>query len=503
MLFVTTMNLNGLSPKQRGAIWRDGNHQFITAVPHVIERDINAGSLVLRPTDLIVVDEAHHARKKYPFAPVVTNARERGARVLMLSATPAEYRGKERGWAELDDLKKLAGVQNIMVMNVQVPRPDAIAIPVRLTDQMLEVQSYLRHEVAEHHDIVRATLEYESRELLKLFNKLAGTRVSRFLASQRLPELYAKVGEQKKSLEEQSCSERARKLGEALSRLRSMQELSELNGTLVFEGILPLLKRIVAARAQVIFNGKNAKRYLSDVYFGSAVEQIYRVCARGDFVKINSRSALSTRLHADNVSVTTAGSKDLVQQKLVQNLLGALEHEWLTQRWSLHPKDDYLVKRLLNRHQPKTIVSTRDRDHVGYIARVLNSRLESRGVHVCTFTGSGGAVGDGMTRQERQKLLADFNHRASGVLICTSVGNEGIDFSGVERGFGLRFNASGREKLQKEGRLGRNRDSGLMTYLCSTDEEYGKFLTTLRKTVEYYRMLAHERQALFNQWKQN
>ncbi|MFH1098713.1 MAG: DEAD/DEAH box helicase [Candidatus Uhrbacteria bacterium] len=74
------------SARQRSAVWKSG--RILIATPHATANDIRRGLIDLSTFGLVVIDECHHAARRYPAIDVAAAAHKHGIRVLGLTASP-------------------------------------------------------------------------------------------------------------------------------------------------------------------------------------------------------------------------------------------------------------------------------------------------------------------------------------------------------------------------------------------------------------------------------
>jgi hypothetical protein len=303
-----------------------------------------------------------------------------------------------------------------------------------------------------------------------------------------------------------------------VSALCAMIELSELYQNLAYQGISGFLLRVVEKRFEVTFpvaaaRSSNGRRSLAPngallrVYKSPEVERAYGRLAQGPFVGLWDFRSLEkvSGLSLQGWGFKTAKERRSSFYQRVSAALKKLSDELQTLPYSDHPKEQHLFNAVasLSRNQ-QAIAFVRDRAH----ALFLPSRLSHHGCDkertAVALTGSGQGIKRGLSKEQRKQSLDDLAAGRAQVIVTTSAGNEGIDFARVQKGFAYRFSASPTEALQQWGRVGRREFAGEITYLCSTPEEHGKFLSILRKVAEFYRMLNRERQEILDVYgKQN
>ncbi|QKQ99383.1 DEAD/DEAH box helicase [Metallosphaera tengchongensis] len=120
------------------------------------------------------------------------------------------------------------------------------------------------------------------------------------------------------------------------------------------------------------------------------------------------------------------------------------------------------IKEIVNSEKDKKIiVFTQYVDHAEVIAKAINGKL---------LTGQ-------MSKNERQRVFSDFKNVKSGVIVLTTVGDEGLDIPDASVGILVAGTSSRRQFVQRLGRLLRNSSGDKVAVLYElvaqgTSEEY-------------------------------
>lgn len=491
-----------IGPKKRDVIYRDGDPQFISALPHVLRNDIERGVFTLRATDLLIIDEGHHTSGEYPYVPLLHAANEVGCRILFLSATPGQIE-PGRSWAKLDQLKSLLKVETIFPLR---------SLPVNLhvgsrhlnlnTDILGAIEILGRRLRSLRDETLRYLRNSGDEKLLKEATRVLGTNTLTFASGNQLDSLITGIRHMNQDGERWNT----------VKNLHGIGELSELYQWLAYQGVSGFLLRVLEKRFECVFPTKTARsssgrvdlaapRYLRELYSSREIRQAYNSLARGSFVGLWGAASLE---NAAGLSLRHWGALPDKQRRSLFNerveaTLRRLAEELVRLDYEDHPKESFLFEQILNEHPgEQSIVYTRDRSHALFLAARLNHRFAPGTGKAVALTGLGSATHKGVSRAARRENLEDFLSGKAKVLVSTTAGNEGIDFKGLRHGYVVRGTASLIDALQQWGRL---RGGGDFTYLCSGVEEHGKFISILRKEELFYRRMAEERQALLEKFK--
>jgi single-stranded-DNA-specific exonuclease len=507
MIDVESTILDGsTSPKKRQKIYQEQDPAFISAIPHAIRNDCLRGVFSFRPTDLLIIDEGHHTSGEYPYVPLIEKAREVGARVLLLSATPGQIQ-PGKSWDKFRSLKKLVGVEHVFPVNVVRRQPNIQSAHNELPKHMQEAIECLAGRLA---GLRAEVLEYiareGSRELLKDAEALLGATTLTFPSANTLSPLLQRV-------RTMNCD---RNRWDVVNALCGIIELSELYQALAYQGSSGFLLRVLEKRLEMMFpvaavqtsGGRSflaPKRSLSLVYSSTQVELAYRQVAVGPFVGLWDARSLE---EISGLSPGTWRERSAKERRAAFNQAVSTTRAGLTQKlvrldYCDHPKERYLMEALSRLPWSKqSIVFVRDRAHAIFLADRLTYRLQDSGKTAVALTGAGSGTKRGLSRERRRENLEDLGAGRAQIVVSTSAGNEGIDFAQVQYGFAYRFSGSPTEALQQWGRVGRRQATGEVVYLCSAPEEHGKFLSILRKVAEFYKMLNQERQAILDTYQE-
>ncbi|HAO81727.1 MAG: hypothetical protein A2429_00245 [Candidatus Veblenbacteria bacterium RIFOXYC1_FULL_42_9] len=75
------------SPVKGTQLWQNKSLKLVLATPHTIINDLRQRIFPQGHFAFLIVDEFHHAHKKYPYVPIALAAYKAGALILSLSAT--------------------------------------------------------------------------------------------------------------------------------------------------------------------------------------------------------------------------------------------------------------------------------------------------------------------------------------------------------------------------------------------------------------------------------
>ncbi|KAL9182243.1 hypothetical protein ACHAXT_012895 [Thalassiosira profunda] len=146
----------------------------------------------------------------------------------------------------------------------------------------------------------------------------------------------------------------------------------------------------------------------------------------------------------------------------------------------------------------RAIVFSQWRESVGEIVATLQSRGTSSHFKPAQFigqaskkkdkNGSTGAGGSGMNQKQQHAVLGQFNRGVFNVLVCTCVGEEGLDIAEVDLIVNFDVMKSPIRSIQRSGRTGRKRN-GRVVFLVAEGAEERSYRQSKEKTKTIARAL--------------
>jgi ERCC4-related helicase len=164
-----------------------------------------------------------------------------------------------------------------------------------------------------------------------------------------------------------------------------------------------------------------------------------------------------------------------------------------------HPKVQYLLKILKERHDPQSILNKRSnswRTAPEVISRVLVftqyrdtaqhivEMLIKDNIRASKFVGQSKRLGDpGMKQEEQNSILKNFREGEFNVLVATSIAEEGLDIPEVDLVVFYEPIASEIRHIQRSGRTGR-KNIGSVLILATKDTIDQRYLEITRKKID-------------------
>jgi ERCC4-related helicase len=485
-----------MSPQKRARSYHEQPVGFFVGTPHVFSNDIESSKLLFQADDLLIIDEAHHTTGKYPSVALVEAARAAGARVLLISATPAQTK-PQGSWKSLSLLKEKAGVDYIFPLNVAshdvTVRPKHIPLTPRIERAVKHLNNYgllLRTRLL--NDCNHYGLASTKEALQKLLREPTEEDTFQFPSAKQIRDIRTGMTHPKSLLS---------------SNLRQLEELSRLTSVLTHRGIFGFLSHCLEGRARALYPTEYARsngrvrafqppKFIKELYTSKSLRDAYNCVALTESV-YNLWDAETFRRFGEMPA--SFFDKQTSQRNRLRNrneFLVRCKKRLMNHLVSLdycdHPKEKYVLSEI-RWYKKKTFISVQEREHAIFLAARINHYLGPKGIQAVCLTGSpqGGKLG--ITKKERETSLTDFGTGSASVLIGTSASNEGVDID-ADRGYCWNFDASATKAKQKEGRVGRHTSAqGEFEYLCSCLSDYIKLQRIMRKMIDFHTMLNEQR----------
>jgi ERCC4-related helicase len=133
-----------------------------------------------------------------------------------------------------------------------------------------------------------------------------------------------------------------------------------------------------------------------------------------------------------------------------------------------HPKYDRLVQLLENNEKKQAIIFTQYRE----TAKMIVETLEKNDISSRLFIGQAGK--EGMNQKEQIRVLNEFGLEVFRVLVCTSIGEEGLHIPSVDMAIFFEPVPSALRSIQRKGRVGRTKIGEIYVMITkgTIDEAY-------------------------------
>ncbi|EJS43260.1 mph1p [Saccharomyces arboricola H-6] len=459
------------SRKNREEIW--ANKRVFFATPQVVENDLKRG--VLDPKDVVclVIDEAHRATGSYAYTNVVKfiDRFNSSYRLLALTATPA---------SDLEGVQEV--VNNLNISKIEIRTEESIDIVKYMKKRtkekievplLLEIEDIIEQLGIAVKPVLRQAVElgiYEECDPSQINAFKAMQQSQKIIANPTIPEgikwrnffilqLLNNVGQMLKRLKiygirtffnyfQNKCTEFTTKYNLKKSTNKTAAEFY----------YHPILKNI-----------KNqCERYLNDPKFvGHGKLQ----CVKDELMEFfqergsDSRVIIFTELRESALEIVKfidSTSSNRIRPHIFIGQARAKEGFDEVKYTRKHaPKGRKKTERLKRQEEDESLEAERRK-------RAENDKFERS----ARRTGSSEeAQISGMNQKVQKEVIHNFKKGEYNVLVCTSIGEEGLDIGEVDLIICYDTTSSPIKNIQRMGRTGRKRD-GKIVLLFSSNESY-------------------------------
>ena len=411
-----TAVLNGkVSAVTRESLWNERRVFFCT--PQTVEKDIEAGRCPASQVVCLVLDEAHKAMGNFAYTKVVESCEAAGAhfRILGLSATPGA---------------KVQQVQKVI---------DALRITRLEARSEDEVKEYI-HE--RHNEIVVVKKRSICHDIEQRFHSLIEPIMTKLRANTNIRQ---KIGSSDHTLTS-FCIHRAR------------QHHHETTSDHRFDGYFIAAQKLIDARSNLFSHGIGSVR--------AKLLELRNTPQRGVLSTVVKSPEFEALVDAVISASSGKHSQETAEDKKGNNP-------------KLEKLDEILREHFLRAdasgYTTRAIVFSQWRDSVSEIVDVLSlSQPLIRPRHfVGQSSGSVNKVGamKGMPQKVQQQVIRDFQEGTFNVLVCTCIGEEGLDIGEVDLIVNYDTLRSPIRMIQRVGRTGRKRDGRVVCLISEGQEQ--------------------------------
>ncbi|KAI9295742.1 P-loop containing nucleoside triphosphate hydrolase protein, partial [Neoconidiobolus thromboides FSU 785] len=405
------VELTGMTQRKlRQELWRSKKVFYIT--PQILENDLKEGLCSPEYFSLIVVDEAHRAQRAYAYVTVIKEIFKKNPlfRVLALSATPGSTMDKVQ-----------AMVTNLNIARIEIRTEEALDIMPytfqKLVDKRVVPLSPIIEEISENFkNIFRPNLEklknkgaFWSTDLEQISHYSLLKARERFRANSHNGGMDSRLAEGDFAL--------------CISMVHQLEHLHKYGVTTFSKKIREWIEESKSSEA------KYRHQMLNNLSFQKLVSKVEEIVQREDY-----------------------------HQKLMS-----------------HPKLELLINKVqehfnLFDSNSKIMIFAQFRETINEIIQTL-SKLGDH-VRATPFIGqSDGKASKGLKQKEQIEVIQKFKRGEYNILVCSSIGEEGLDIGEVDFIICYDSTSSPIKLLQRIGRTGRRRDGKVCMLLSKGKEE--------------------------------
>ena len=479
-----TARLDGsIKVPERKKLWKSQNLFFCT--PQTFRNDCSNGMVDIDQVTLLVFDEAHRATGNYAYTLAIQLVQEANQhfRVLALSATPGSTR---------DSVQEV--MDNLLISHIEVRGDDDPDVRKYTHAKMIEfievkkektgVMERLRLEWVE---LMRPMVQrLSARNILFSGDAEKATKSSVYFAYDRFKENVSKGAVPGMSLQE--CRS-------FMGQCMVMISLAHAHDLLKNHGLESFVKALdsMDESANNTRGGSSTKRDIINGVRFKAIHVKAKKLVQGKTVQHPKVTALIDLLRdhfnrANNCGKPTKAIVFTEFRSSVDNILGELE--------TLAP----LVK--VQGFVGQSNGSSSDKKE-----KKLSTSEQKRGAAkpdknseppVSEESTSIRAKGKGMTQKDQQRVMKEFREGVWNVLICTCIGEEGLDIGEVDLIIAFDAVGSPTRMTQRFGRTGRKRAGRVVVLMTPEDKKKQIAATQKSKKIKHLLVKGHSTFMFYN-----
>lgn len=459
--------------KNRETIWKEKRVFFTT--PQVVENDLKRG--VLNPKNIIclVIDEAHRGTGSYAYSNVVKfiDRFNSSYRILALTATPG---------ATLDGVQEV--VNNLNISKIELRTEDSPDI-VRYM-QHKEITKIQTGLTAEIEDIIEQigiaiTPALKQASELGIYEECPPANINAFKAMQQSQKIIANP-----SIPE-GIKWRNFFILQLLNHVGQMLKRIKIYGIRTFYNYFTNKFKEFTTKYTM---GKSTNKIAADFYFNSILKLMMTQCDKllADKTFLGHEKLQYIRDELEGYfkeGINQQESRVIIFTELRESALEIVKcidgmddehirpHIFIGQAKGKEGFDDVGFRQ---KHKPKGRKKVdrlkRQEEDVQLELQKQKDKEQAKLERSSRRTASSEeAQIKGMTQKQQKEVIQNFKKGEYNVLVCTSIGEEGLDIGEVDLIICYDTTSSPIKNIQRMGRTGRKRD-GQVILLFSSNESY-------------------------------
>ncbi|CCF60463.1 hypothetical protein KAFR_0K01070 [Kazachstania africana CBS 2517] len=457
--------------KNREEIWKMKRVFFTT--PQVVENDLKRG--VLNPKDIVclVIDEAHRATGSYAYTNVVKfmDRFVSSYRILALTATPG---------AALENVQEV--INNLNISKIEIR-----------TEESMDIAKYMKHREKEQ---IQVALSAEIEEILEqlgiailpvlnqavelgIYEECHPSRINAFKAMQLSQKIIANP-----SIPE-GIKWRNFFILQLLNHFGQMMKRIKIYGIRTFYSYFQNKYKEFTTKFNL---GKSTNKIAAGFYFHPILKNVMKQCDKylNDPQFLGHDKLQHVRDQLETFLVTgRSDSRVIIFTELRESALEIVKCVDSMNKNSIRPhifigqargKEDFDEVSFTRKHQPKgrkkgDKLKRKEEEEILQIAKKRKKEQEKLEREGRRTGSSEDAQINGMSQKQQKEVIQQFKNGDFNVLVCTSIGEEGLDIGEVDLIICYDTTSSPIKNIQRMGRTGRKRE-GHILLLFSSNESY-------------------------------
>ncbi|SSD61597.1 related to ATP-dependent DNA helicase MPH1 [Saccharomycodes ludwigii] len=464
------------SRKNRETIWETKKVFFTT--PQVVENDLKRGVLNPKHIILLVIDEAHRARGSYAYVNVVSFIKRFSTsfRVLALTATPAQ---------DLEGVQEIVNNLSISKIELRTEKSEDVSKYMKTRDVVKQIVP-LNEEMAdiiEKIGVAILPVLQEANEC-NLYDDTDPSRINSFVALNKSQKVIANP-----TLPE-GLKWKYYFILQLLSHVGQMLKRLKIYGIRVFYNYFQ--DKLIEFKTKYDL-GKSTNKTAASFYYNPILTQLKKdverllLTRKYDFLGHDKLQHVKDEL-TDFFHNNTSGNDDrrvIIFTELRESALEIVKiidsmndekirsHIFIGQSKGKEGFDD--VKFTLKHKKKGKKLKDRleyEKEKVDYLQSKKDEQKQAKELRSSSRTcSSEEAQLSGMNQKQQKQVINDFKKGIYNVIVCTSIGEEGLDIGEVDLIICYDSTSSPIKNIQRMGRTGRKRDGKILLLLSSNENK--------------------------------
>lgn len=475
------------SRKNREEIWASKRVFFTT--PQVVENDLKRG--VLNPKDIVclVIDEAHRATGSYAYTNVVKfiDRFNTSYRILALTATPG---------TDLEGVQEVVSNLNISRIEIRTEESmDIIKYMKKKKQEKIEVAAIPEViDIIEQLGIAISSILRQAVEL-GIYEDCNPSQINAFKAMQQSQKIVANPGIP------EGIKWRNFFILQLLNHVGQMLKRIKIYGVRTFYSYFSNKHLEFTTKYGL---GKSTNKLAAEFYYHPILKALSTRCekllADPTFLGHGKLQHVRDEL-IDFFSQGRSDSRVIIFTELRESALEIVRSVDAMENLHIRPhifigqargKEGFDEVTFTRENKPKGRKKAdrlkREEEKLRYEEEKKRSQKKAASEREARRTGSSEeAQMNGMTQKQQKEVIQKFKDGEYNVLVCTSIGEEGLDIGEVDLIICYDTTSSPIKNIQRMGRTGRKRD-GRVVLLFSSNEPY-KFEQAMKDYANLQRLI--------------
>ena len=478
------------SRKNRIEIWKEKRVFFST--PQVVENDLKRGALDPRDIICLVVDEAHRALGSYAYTNVVkfVDRFNTSYRILALTATPG---------ATLENVQEV--VKNLDISTIEIRTEDSADVAKymkRREKDSIEVKLLPKIEDIIEQLGIAVTPALQQAVELGIYEQCEPSQINSFKAIQQTQKLLANP-----SIPE-NVKWRNYFILQLLNQVGQMLRRIKIYGIRAFYSYF---KNKYAEFTTKYGMGKSTNKIAAGFYYNPVLKTLISECEQDikdpNFISHGKLECIRDELESFFLGDNMRQSRVIIFTELRESALEIVKWIDAMGNPTIRPhifigqakgKEGFDEASFIRKNKPKgrtklDKLKRMEEDRLFEEQRQREKEAERLERGQRRTASSEEAQINGMTQKQQKDILRRFKKGEFNVLVCTSIGEEGLDIGEVDCIICYDTTSSPIKNIQRMGRTGRKRDGRVL--LLFSGNEARKFQQAMEDYAKLQKMIMH------------